>query len=145
MVGILVATHGGFADGIIDAIELVAGKQQKLLGLGLRHEDSIEVFEESMMSKIKELDDGDGVLVLVDIQGGSPSNTVLKCMRSEHKIKALTATNMPMLVELVLMREMLSLDELCDMCMATGKKGPVLLNDEFEKLNIEACDEEDDF
>lgn len=145
MVGILVATHGGFADGIIDAVELVAGKQEKLLALGLRHGDSIDDFESKMLTKIKELDDGDGVLVLVDIQGGSPSNTVLKCMRSEHKIQAVTALSMPMLVELVLVRPMFNLLELSAMCMATGQKGPVLLNDEFDKLNSQVCDEDDDF
>ncbi|MFI3172436.1 MAG: PTS sugar transporter subunit IIA [Eubacteriales bacterium] len=144
MIGILVATHGTFAEGLINAVELIAGKQEKVMGIGLNHGDSIEGYEEKMVSAIQALDDGDGVLVLVDILGGSPSNCAIKCMRLENNIKALTAANMPMLVEATMIREVMTLEELSDICMATGQAGPILLNDEYTRLCAEVADDEDE-
>ncbi len=144
MIGILVATHGTFAEGLINAVELIAGKQEKVIGIGLNHGDSIDGYEEKMVNAIQELDDGDGVLVLVDILGGSPSNCAIKSIRLENKIKALTAVNMPMLVEATMIREVMTLEELCDICMATGQAGPILLNEEFERLSAEANNEEEE-
>lgn len=103
MVGILVATHGRFAEGLLNAVELIAGKQEKTGTIGLFHGDGIWEFEDRMKMLIRELDDGDGVLVFVDILGGSPANTVMKCLSMNHEIRAIAGVNMGMLVQAVMM------------------------------------------
>lgn len=141
MIGILVATHGGFAEGLINATELIAGKQENLMGMGLYHGDSVEAFEENMAAAIASLDDGDGVLVLVDILGGSPSNCAIRSIQLAHNIKAIASVNMPMLVEACMIRACMTLEELSNTAMATA--GPILLNEEFERLKAEAADDDD--
>lgn len=143
MIGILVATHGNFAEGLIHGAELLGGKQEKLLGMGLCHGDSIEEFEEKMKINIGTLDDGDGVLVLVDIAGGSPANIAFKCMRLSNKINALTSVNMPMLLEAIFSRDGISLEELCNMCIEVGKEAPAEIHKEFAELKIDDSDDEE--
>lgn len=69
MVGILIATHGGFAEGLLSAVELIAGKQEKVETVGLYHGDGVDEFEGKITAAMDKLDDGDGVLVFVDILG----------------------------------------------------------------------------
>ena len=56
MVGFLIATHGGFARGILDSIELIAGKQERIDTISILHETSIDVFGKELTDKIVELD-----------------------------------------------------------------------------------------
>lgn len=80
MIGILIATHGDFASGLLSAVELIAGKQEKVGTIGLHHEDGIEEFEQKVNNMLDDLDDGDGVLVFVDILGGTPSNVIFRSL-----------------------------------------------------------------
>lgn len=144
MVGILVATHGGFAEGLVNAVELIAGKQEKVKTIGLYHGDGIGEFEDKTKKLIRELDDGNGVLVFVDILGGSPANTVMKCLSMDHEIRAIAGVNMGMLVQAVMMRDGTSLEDLCDICEEAGKQGPVLLHKRYTELMAEAAETDDE-
>lgn len=145
MIGILIATHGGFAEGLLDAVELIAGKQEKVATMGLRHGDSIDGFEATMAEHIEALDDGDGVMILVDIVGGSPANCALKSMRLGNKINAIAGVNMPMVVDAVFSRLGATLDQLCEACQSAYGDGLVLLHKEFETLMASATEDDDEF
>lgn len=144
MIGILVATHGKLAEGLISASELIAGPTEKLSHIGLFHGDSVGEFEANMLKLIEELDDGDGVLIFVDFNGGSPGNTALKCMRSDHNIRILAGTNPTMLIEGIYSRSCGDLDELCDICMDSGKEALQYLHREFEEMMKAAENDSDD-
>lgn len=145
MIGILIVTHGGFADGLLNAVELVAGKQDCVKTIGLYHGDGIQIFEENVKQKIKELDTGDGVLIFTDIFGGSPTNTVMKCFSSNNQLRGMTGVNMAMLIQAVMMREGSNLDELCSLCEEVGNQAPILLHKQYQQLADKATDLEDDF
>lgn len=134
MVGILIATHGCFAEGLLNAVELIAGKQEKAKTIGLYHGDGIEELEQKIRTAIKELDDGDGVLAFVDILGGSPSNMVMKCMADMTNFKAIAGVSMEMVVQAAMMRDQCSLDELTDLCEEAGNQPVVLLHKQYEEM-----------
>ena len=134
MVGILIATHGCFAEGLLNAVELIAGKQEKAKTIGLYHGDGIEELEQKIRTAIKELDDGDGVLAFVDILGGSPSNMVMKCMADMKNFKAIAGVSMGMVVQAAMMRYQCSLDELTDLCEEAGNQPVVLLHKQYEEM-----------
>ena len=134
MVGILIATHGCFAEGLLNAVELIAGKQEKAKSIGLYHGDGIEELEQKIRTAIKELDDGDGVLAFVDILGGSPSNMVMKCMADMKNFKAIAGVSMGMVVQAAMMRDQCSLDELTDLCEEAGNQPVVLLHKQYEEM-----------
>ena len=130
MVGILIATHGGFAEGLLSAVELIAGKQEKVETVGLYHGDGVDEFEAAM----DKLDDGDGVLIFVDILGGTPSNTVMRCFSKKDNIKAIAGMNMAMVVQAVMMRDGMDLDSLCAECVEVGNQPPILLHDMYADM-----------
>lgn len=144
MVGVLIVTHGGFAEGLLSAVELIAGKQEKVKTIGLYHGDGIDEFGDKVKSAYEELDEGDGVMVFVDILGGSPSNAVMKLMAEKPEMKAIAGVNMPMVVQAVMLREGMALEELCEQCWAAGKENQALIHEEFKKVTESMNNDEDD-
>ncbi|MBN7573502.1 PTS mannose transporter subunit IIAB [Clostridium sp. 2-1] len=134
MIGILLVTHGKFSEEILKSAELIVGKQDKILTLGLEHGDSIEVLGDKVRESIKLLDNGEGVLVLADLLGGSPYNVVALNSNkiSNIKFKCITGVNLPMLLEAITMRESYELDELTAHCMEAGVMG---VKELFNELN----------
>lgn len=124
MIGVLLVTHGNFSEAIIKSMELVFGRQEKLEALTLNHGDDVEELTRQVKERAKELDDGEGVLVLVDLLGGSPCNVTASCLKQEG-LECVTGLNLPMLISVLEERED---DTLCSMpkvAMEAGKTGIV--------------------
>lgn len=135
MVGILIASHGGFAEGLLNGAELLAGKQEQIETLGLYHGDGVEEFTAKMNAALDKLDTGDGVYAFVDILGGTPSNSILQCMRGRN-VKAFAGVNMFLMVQTLLMRTFLTGDELYEAVLEAAEV-PVTLHDMIERMASE--------
>lgn len=146
MIGILIATHGGLAEGLLSAVELLAGKQEKVKTIGLYHGDGIDGFKEKVATAYEELDDGDGVMTFVDILGGSPCNAVMELMNRKSEVKAIAGVNMPMVIQAVMTRDDSTIEELCEACSKAGEEGQVLVHEKYKEMKKEAAaSSEDDF
>ena len=122
MIGIVIVTHGKFGTELLKSAELIIGEQKNVFTLGLEHGDNIEELRNQLKTAVEELDEGDGVLVLTDLFGGSPSNVAATNM--EHlDFHSLTGVNLPMLIEALSMRECLSIDELTNSSYNAGYEG----------------------
>ena len=137
MVGIVITGHGHFPSGIISAVELVAGKPDQVVGVDFESGQSAADLKEAMEAAVESLE-GDEILVLADLVGGTPFNTAaaLKQEISGKRIRLIAGTNMPMVVETVFSRMAAGLDDLAAMVTAAGISGVVdfdqLGNDEEE-------------
>ena len=129
MIGILIISHGDFSKGMLNALEMISGKPEKTLALGLYPGDSADEFEKKILDALDQLQDGDGVIVFVDFLGGSPATCIMKCMRT-RKFPCFTGVNMPMLSEAVLGREdtSMTLEQLAEFCGKSGIEGLVRLD-----------------
>lgn len=145
MIGILVVTHGGFSEGLLNAVELIAGKQEKVKTIGLYHGDGIDEFTDKVQDAYEALNEGDGVMAFVDVFGGSPSNAVMKLIAKGTDVRAIAGVNMPMLVEAFMSRESYSLDELCEVCSQSGIENEVLLYEKYKEMMTKPDTEEEDF
>lgn len=139
MVGILIATHGEFAAGILNAAELIIGKQEKCKVLSLYHGDDITGFGESICNGVMELDDGEGVLILTDLFSASPANQVVLNYPQlrEYKFKAITGVNLPMLLEAIgkrMVKE--NLDSIAEAAILSGRNGIKDLIDELRRKSL---------
>ena len=122
MIGILIVTHGNFGTELLKSAELIIGKQDNVKTLGLNHGDNVDELYDRVSEAIKELDNGDGVLVFTDLFGGSPSNVVARNM--EHlNFYSLTGVNLPMLIEALDSRYDIELEELVDTVCTSGIEG----------------------
>ncbi len=134
MIGIIVATHGKFASGLIDGMTLLCGKQEKIIPFGLRIEDDMDVFSSEIISKAHELDDGDGVLILVDFVGGTPANITGKLLMNEPNMEGLSGVNFPMILEAVNSRDDSTLNELKEQCKVVGTMGVVDIKERMSSI-----------
>lgn len=142
MVEILIVTHGNMAEEILKSAEMIVGKQQNITAIGLFCGDDIDEFRDEIAGKIRDLGKGEGVLVFVDLYGGSPANAVVISLNTnpvkDVKFQCVTGLNLPMLLEALTVRGCMGLEELKEHCMQTGRMGIRDIRREFEEFT-KAC------
>ncbi len=120
MINILVVTHGNFGNELIKSAEMIVGKQENVESLGLFLEDDFDIFKSKVKNKIKELENEEGVLVLVDMFGGTPSNASFANLNNLN-FECVTGLNLPMMLEVLINRNLKTLKELVDIAVDVKK------------------------
>ena len=110
MIGVLITTHGGLGSELIKAAELIRGSLKGIIPISVDQTKGVEDLKKEISTAIKKLDQGQGVLILTDLFGGTPSNISLSFMK-EGKVEVITGVNLPMLLKLPDIREGTSLKE----------------------------------
>ncbi len=127
MVGILVVSHGKMAAGMLDTLGMVMGEAEKLDSVSLVMGEDYDLFESEITGKLRALDDGDGVLALVDLFGASPFNVTQKAAHALEpegvKVRIVSGMNLGMLVEASSMRAGSTLEDLAKTAIDAGRMG----------------------
>lgn len=110
MIGIVLVTHGNLADEFLSAMQHVVGHQEQIATACIGPNDDMNERREDILSKVKTVDTGDGVIVLTDMFGGTPSNLAISIM-DKANIEVIAGINLPMLVKLNTLRKEKSLKE----------------------------------
>lgn len=127
MVGVLIVTHAQMAEGIRSAASLIMGEQKQFVTHGLVEGADYDVFIQAVYDKIVALEEGDGVIVLVDLFGASPYNALarsaMRLVDEGVSFRVVTGVNLPMAIDALDMRKSMSLDELYKDVMRVAKEG----------------------
>src|SRR5262249_27452189 len=99
MIGMVLVTHGRLATEFIAALEHVVGPQQRVAAVCIGPEDDMEVRRRDILDSIKKVDDGDGVVLLTDMFGGTPSNLAISVL-DRANVEVIAGINLPMLIKL---------------------------------------------
>jgi mannose PTS system EIIA component len=99
MIGLVLVTHGRLASEFIVAMEHVVGPQRQIAAICIGPDDDMEQRRSQIAQAIKAVDKGDGVIILTDLFGGTPSNLAISLMKSD-KIEVIAGVNLPMLIRL---------------------------------------------
>jgi len=101
MIGLIVISHGKLAYELISAVNFVlSGKPStKLTAISMDQNSDFETFKKEIKKSIKKVDNGDGVLLVTDMFGGTPSNIGLTFLE-EGKVEVISGVNLPMLLKL---------------------------------------------
>ncbi|GAN81883.1 PTS sugar transporter subunit IIA [Acidocella aminolytica] len=121
MIGLVLVTHGTLALAMRDAMEHVVGKQQNLATVCIESDAAFEGQKAEIAKRIAEVDDGDGVIILTDMFGGTPSNLAMS-LAAQPNIEVLGGVNLPMLIKLAKIRGQMTLLETVHTAEAAGKK-----------------------
>jgi PTS system mannose-specific IIA component len=105
LIGIVIVAHGGLARELQNAVEHVVGRQPGMLAISIGAEDDRSRRQREICDAADAVDTGDGVVVVTDMFGGSPSNLSLRACRPSNR-KILTGVNLPMLVKLAKSRNL---------------------------------------
>jgi len=112
MIGIIIAAHSNMAQGLVNAAEMILGPLARVEALSVGREDGPEDIRQRFLAALARLDDaGEGVLILTDMFGGTPSNIGLSVMNS-GRVEVLAGVSLPMLLKACNARSGLSLEEL---------------------------------
>lgn len=122
MVGLIIATHGNTSVELVKSAEMFSGSLKNCETWTLNPGDNIELGEQRLEQYVEKLDEGQGVLIMTDLFGGTPSNLSLKISMKKH-VGVLTGVNFPMLIQFVSDREGKKMDELITICTEAGKSG----------------------
>ncbi len=99
MIGLVLVTHGRLASEFIVAMEHVVGPQRQIAAICIGPDDDMEERRSQIAQAIKAVDKGEGVIILTDLFGGTPSNLAISLMKSD-KIEVIAGVNLPMLIRL---------------------------------------------
>ena len=121
MIGIVLVTHGNLAREFIAALEHVVGPQQCVAAVCIGADDDMEKRRAEILESAKACDTGDGVIVLTDMFGGTPSNLAISVM-TEGRVEVVAGANLPMLIKLASVRETSSLSQAVAQAQDAGRK-----------------------
>lgn len=121
MIGLVLVTHGRLAEELRAAMEHVVGAQDAVATVCIFPEDKMEARREDIRASIAAVDQGDGVVVLTDILGGTPSNLAFQ-LCDHRKVEVIAGVNLPLLVKLAKIRGSEPLSEAVTHATAAGRK-----------------------
>jgi PTS system mannose-specific IIA component len=110
MIGLVVVAHGKLAEAFVSVTEHVVGKQPQLLAVGIGPEDDADSARGRIMEAVKNADSGQGVVILTDMFGGTPSNLAISVMKSEG-VEVIAGVNLPMMIKLASVRDKVPMNE----------------------------------
>jgi PTS system mannose-specific IIA component len=121
MIGLVVVTHGRLAEEFIAAAEHVVGPQPAVQAVSIGPDDDMDMRRREIIAAAKANDSGDGVIILTDMFGGTPSNLAISVM-STGKIEVIAGVNLPMLIKLAEVRNKLPMAKAALAAQEAGRK-----------------------
>jgi PTS system mannose-specific IIA component len=121
MIGLVLVTHGRLADEFVSAMEHVVGPQSQITSICIGPDDDMEQRRKDILSAVAASDTGEGVILLTDMFGGTPSNLAISVM-DKAKVEVIAGVNLPMLIKLASVRETFSLSDAVDQAQESGRK-----------------------
>jgi PTS system mannose-specific IIA component len=121
MIGIVLVTHGRLAQEFAEALEHVVGKQEQIVTISLLPNDDIEAKREEILQAVHSADSGQGVVILTDMFGGTPSN-LAHSLLDRGGVEIVAGMNLPLLIKLATVRRTKTLHEAVFLAQEAGKK-----------------------
>ena len=103
MIGLVLVTHGQLAREFVSALEHIVGPQENVAEVCIGPEDDMEQRRQEIIDSVAKVDDGDGVVLLTDMFGGTPSNLAISVL-ADGKVEVIAGINLPMLIKLARVR-----------------------------------------
>ena len=104
MIGIIIVTHGNLALELKSAMEHIVGIQKNIEIISIKPDDDLEIKKSALEESIKKVDEENGVIILTDMFGGTPSNLAISLLKI-GKVEIISGVNLPMLIKLIGLRD----------------------------------------
>lgn len=121
MIGVVVVSHGRLADEFVAAAEHVLGPQEQMRAIAIGPNDNMEERRADIIDAVRTVDKGDGVVILTDMFGGTPSNLAISVI-NQVKTEVIAGVNLPMLIKLAEVRGKVSLPEAALAAQDAGRR-----------------------
>lgn len=121
MIGLVIVTHGGLATEFLSAMEHVVGPQTAIATVCIGADDDMQQRRRDILDATVAVQQGDGVIILTDMFGGTPSNLAISVME-QTGAEVIAGLNLPMLIKLDALRKRESLDACVAHAQDAGRK-----------------------
>ena len=121
MIGLVLVTHGRLAEEFLQALEHIVGPQKNVAAVCIDPDDDMEERRQEIIDKVKATQDGDGVVLLTDMFGGTPSNLAISVLEQDQ-VEVIAGINLPMLIKLTSVRGKESLKRAVAQAQEAGRK-----------------------
>ena len=121
MIGMVLVTHGRLADEFIAATEHVVGPQEAIRAISIGPDDDMEQRRKEIVQAVEEVDTGNGVILLTDMFGGTPSNLAISIMENAN-VEVIAGVNLPLLIKLASVRSTESMSDAVLQAQEAGRK-----------------------
>ncbi len=121
VIGLVLVTHGRLALEFIAAMEHVVGPQTQVRAVCIGPDDDMEQRRNDILAAAKEVDSGQGAVLVTDMFGGTPSNLAISGME-RGRIEVIAGMNLPMLIKLAEVRQAGSVDDAVRQAQDAGRK-----------------------
>ncbi len=131
MIGLLIITHSRLAKELLEAATFIIGSVEAAECISIETSKDSKKLRNIIQNKLKSLDQGDGVLILVDMFGGTPSNLALSFLQKDTA-EVVTGVNLPMVLAIAHNRKGKSLAEVADIAKSAGQRSISLASELLE-------------
>ncbi len=121
MIGLVLVTHGRLALEFIDALEHVVGPQSNIAAVCVGPDDDPKKRRREIIDSVAKVDDGDGVVLLTDMFGGTPSNLAISVL-DQGQVEVIAGVNLPMLIKLASVRDKEPMESAVAQAQEAGRK-----------------------
>lgn len=121
MIGLVIVTHGLLGQELIHALEHVVGPQSNITAICIGPEDDMEQRRSQIVDCVANAEEGNGVILLTDMFGGTPSNLAISILGNAN-VEVIAGVNLPMLIKLASVRQTESLEEAAQSAQEAGRK-----------------------
>jgi mannose PTS system EIIA component len=121
MIGLVLVTHGRLAAEFIAALEHVVGPQQNVAAVCIGADDDMEQRRRDILDSVAKVEKGDGVVLLTDMFGGTPSNLAISVL-DRANVEVIAGVNLPMLIKLASVRNTSKLPVAVIQAQEAGRK-----------------------
>lgn len=128
MIGAVIITHGTLGTALVDAAELIVGKAERIETITVTGADAPDGLRAKIADALKQVNDGNGVLIFTDMFGGTPTNIALSFL-APGKVDILTGVNLPIFIKFLGRRVEKTLSELTLLLKEYGRTSIVLAGD----------------
>jgi PTS system mannose-specific IIA component len=120
-VGVVIVTHYRLGEEFLQALRLIVPDAPTFFAVAVNPDQPVDELRSGISDALKAADQGEGVLVLTDMFGGTPSNMSLSFL-DEHRVEVVTGVNLPMLIKLATLSEERPLEELAPFIKEYGQR-----------------------
>jgi PTS system mannose-specific IIA component len=121
MIGLVLVTHGQLATEFKLALEHVVGPQEAIAAIAIGPEDDMEQRRQDILDAVSKVNRGEGVVILTDMFGGTPSNLAISVMEA-GKVEVIAGVNLPMLIKLAKVRSDGDMEKALNCAQEAGRK-----------------------
>ena len=120
-IGVVIVTHYRLGEEFLNAVRLIVPETPEFHSVAIDPKQTVDEMRDSIATALKAADQGNGVLVLTDMFGGTPSNMSLSFVEGAG-VEVVTGLNLPMLIKLATLTEEKSLEELAKFIKSYGQR-----------------------